>query len=307
RLCAETDCLRASSIPSEYQHHSLDCSRGNVSAEYVNPYEVEYLLNPIIWPGQLHVFDTTNLFEDSLLVRSSDPPCSSPCSLKNIPESTAASQTSDSVLPLLVPSISSSGETFQTSGPISYVIATSPSTQISISPLPAPTGFPFAPRESGRPQDLGVRSPYSPPLQASRSASSEDSVSTAEINPSYESTPNIQVIPAVESISGEQPPYRCDLCEEVFEKRHLRNNHRNRKHTRRYKCPVENCQQKAFGLKRDLDRHLTSRHPKQYPCAALKCPYSGCRLANKIFPREDNLKRHIRTCHDTPGSTGPWT
>jgi len=168
------------------------------------------------------VFNTTNPFEDSLLVRSSDPPCSSPCSLKNIPESTTASQTSDSVLPPLVPSISSSDETSQNSSPISYVIATSPSTQISISPLLAPTDFPFAPRESGRPQDLGVRSPYSPPLQASESASSEDSVSTAEINPLYASTPNIQVIPAVEIISGEQPPYRCDLCEEVFEKRHLR-------------------------------------------------------------------------------------
>lgn len=250
------------------------------------------------------MFDTASPFEDSLLVRSSDPPCSSPFSLKNIPESAATSQTSDSVLPPLVPSISSSDETSQNSSPISYVIATSPSTQISISSLPAPTGFPSAPR-SGRPQGLDVRSPYSPPLQASGSASSEDSVSTADIDSPYASTPNIQVIPAVKSISGEQPPYRCDLCEEVFEKRHLRNNHRNRKHTRRYKCPVENCQQKPFGLKRDLDRHLTSRHPKQYPCAALKCPYSGCRLANKIFPREDNLKRHIRTCHVTPGSTGP--
>ena len=167
------------------------------------------------------MFDTTNPFEDSLLVRSSNPPCS-PCSLKNIPESTVASQTSDSVLPPLVPSISSSDEISQNSSPISYVIATSPSTQISISPLPAPTDFPFAPRESGRPQDLGVRSPYSLPLQASESASNEDPVSTVEINPLYASTPNIQVIPAVGSISGEQPPYRCDLCEEVFEKRHLR-------------------------------------------------------------------------------------
>lgn len=241
------------------------------------------------------MFDTTNPFEDSSLVRSSDPPCSSPCSLKNIPESTATSQTSDSVLPPLVPSISSSDET-QNSSPISYVIATSPSTQISISSLPAPTGFPFAPRESGRPQDLDVRSPYSPPLQASRSTSSEDPISTAEINSSYAPTPNIQVIPTVESISGEQPPYRCDLCEEVFEKRHLRNNHRNRKHTRRYKCPVENCQQKAFGLQKDLDRHLSSRHPKQYPHAPLECP--DCR---KAFSRADNLKRHTRIYHTKPG------
>ena len=168
------------------------------------------------------MFDTASPFEDSLLVRSSDPPCSSPCSLKNIPESTATSQTSDSVLPPLVPSISSSDETSQNSSPISYVIATSLSTQIGISSLPAPTGFPIAPKESGRPQDLDVRSPYLPPLQASGSASSGDSVSTAEINSPYASTPNIHAVPAVESISGEQPPYRCDLCEEVFEKRHLR-------------------------------------------------------------------------------------
>ena len=163
------------------------------------------------------MFVTASPFEDSLPVRSSDPPCSSPFSPKNIPESTATSQTSGSVLPPIVPSISSSDKTSQNSSPISYVIATSPSTQISTSSLPAPTGFPFAPRESGRPQDLDVRIPYSPPLQAS-----EDSVLTAGTNSPYASTPNIQVIPAVESISGEQPPYRCDLCEEVFEKRHLR-------------------------------------------------------------------------------------
>ena len=168
------------------------------------------------------MFDTASPFEDSLIVRSSDPPCSSPCSLKNIPESTTTSQISDSVLPPLVPSISSLDETSQNSSPISYVITTSPSTQISISSLPAPTGFPLASRESGRPQDLDVRSSYSPPLQASGSASSEDSVSIAEINSPYTSTPNTQVTPAVESISGEQPPYHCDLCEEVFEKRHLR-------------------------------------------------------------------------------------
>lgn len=168
------------------------------------------------------MFDTASPSEGSSLVCSSDPPCSRPCSLKNIPESTATSQTSDSVLPPLVPSISSSDETSQNSSPIGYVITTSLSTQISISSLPAPTGLLFAPRESGRPQDLDVRSPYSPPLQASGSASSEDSVSTAEINSPYPSTPNTQVIPAVKSISGEQPPYHCDLCEKVFERRHLR-------------------------------------------------------------------------------------
>ena len=157
-----------------------------------------------------------------MLVCPPDQSCSSPCSLESIRETTATPQTSDSVLPPLVPSISSSDETSQNSSPISYVITTSPSAQIIISSLPALTGFLSAPRGSGRPQDLEVRSPFSPPPRASGSASGEGSASTAEISSPYAPTPNTQVIPAVESISVEQPPYRCDLCEEVFEKRHLR-------------------------------------------------------------------------------------
>lgn len=243
------------------------------------------------------MFDAASRFEDSLVVCSPNAPCDSSCSLENTPENTATSQTPDSVLVPLVPSGSSSDGTSQNSSPINYVVSTSLLSQTNISSSPAPSQSPPAHKPSEKHEYPDARSPEPPISQASGSASGGDSVSPVEISSPDISVPNTQANPSIGATSGERSPYRCEWCGEVFEKLHLRNNHKNRKHIRRYKCTIENCQQNAFGLRRDLDRHLRSRHPKQYPLVPFSCPYSDCPLADKAFSRKDNLNRHIRIRH----------
>ncbi|XTI93681.1 hypothetical protein V2W45_1214894, partial [Cenococcum geophilum] len=73
--------------------------------------------------------------------------------------------------------------------------------------------------------------------------------------------------------------------------------HHKTKHLRPFKCSVPGCDQKAFGLKRDLQRHQQSRHQELYPALFfIRCPVPDCLQADKNF-RHDNLLRHIRTLH----------
>lgn len=73
---------------------------------------------------------------------------------------------------------------------------------------------------------------------------------------------------------------------------YMNRKHIARKHTKSFKCCIEGCNQPAFGLKTDLERHVRCRHAT---LEALQCPIDGCKAT---FSRRDNMLRHIKQRHE---------
>lgn len=108
-------------------------------------------------------------------------------------------------------------------------------------------------------------------------------------------------------VAGEpQPPdlnkayteaeYRCSTCDATFRTRGLLNSHVNRKHDRRYAC--DRCD-RTFFLGADLKRHVKTVHKGDGGSSELvgrRCTNASCQTPQKIWPREDNLKRHLLRC-----------
>ena len=71
-----------------------------------------------------------------------------------------------------------------------------------------------------------------------------------------------------------------------------------RRHEKSHKCDIPGCNRNEVGFttKNDLDRHKKSIHGvyigKSYMCAA---PH--CAKKNKIWPRADNFRQHIKRLH----------
>lgn len=81
----------------------------------------------------------------------------------------------------------------------------------------------------------------------------------------------------------------CNTCGCTFDQRYKLNQHVNRKHNKRFKCPVNGCPS-VFGLQTDLDRHKKTHQAQE----RFHCPETNCQ---SHFTRKDNLKRHQRECH----------
>jgi len=97
---------------------------------------------------------------------------------------------------------------------------------------------------------------------------------------------------------GEEKGYTCDHpgCGKVFRKRFEKKKHVNIKHNHRYICQTCN---RAFGVKRDMDRHTADKHPEINPQESIFCPNSDCKRSKMGFKRtrKDNLLRHLRKVH----------
>ena len=93
--------------------------------------------------------------------------------------------------------------------------------------------------------------------------------------------------------------HKCDVCEKVFPKiwdlnRHISSVH---EEERPYVCQF--CQS-AYVDKRDLIKHVSANHQNdenEFTSEITKYEYEGkghkCDMCEKIFPRIDNLRRHI--------------
>jgi hypothetical protein len=97
----------------------------------------------------------------------------------------------------------------------------------------------------------------------------------------------------------------CTECDMSFRTFGQRREHQNRKHTRRFKCDM--CD-RAFNLQADLGRHERTVHKSDggaidggHEESPLKCPNEGCKTADKIWDRKDNLWRHIVRCRKALG------
>jgi hypothetical protein len=108
--------------------------------------------------------------------------------------------------------------------------------------------------------------------------------------------------------------YACPQCPETFRKAMsggelnlslcsfaqltLNSKHPNRKHLRRYQCPISGCGKK-FGMHGSLERHIRSCHSFAAGVEGLRCPNSDCKSPEKVFARRDNLERHVKRCEST--------
>jgi hypothetical protein len=97
----------------------------------------------------------------------------------------------------------------------------------------------------------------------------------------------------------------CNECGLEFRTTGQRREHQNRKHIRRFKCKICN---RAFHLRADLGRHERVVHKTNdmlggHGECALKCPNEGCKTASKVWDRKDNLARHFVRCRKALGHT----
>ncbi|KAJ9615656.1 hypothetical protein H2200_001732 [Cladophialophora chaetospira] len=72
------------------------------------------------------------------------------------------------------------------------------------------------------------------------------------------------------------------------------------RHTRNFKCTVEDCPQnkKGFATINDRDRHMKAVHKiSNRPSKSYKCFGEGCTKSDKLWPRLDNFKQHLKKMH----------
>ncbi|KLU87651.1 hypothetical protein MAPG_06646 [Magnaporthiopsis poae ATCC 64411] len=70
-----------------------------------------------------------------------------------------------------------------------------------------------------------------------------------------------------------------------------------------YICHDPNCTRtRGFKSKARLEFHIRSRHPNSHPSPCYKCHLGDCARGNKLWPREDNFRQHLRRKHHLNGT-----
>ncbi|OTB09120.1 hypothetical protein M426DRAFT_132894 [Hypoxylon sp. CI-4A] len=83
----------------------------------------------------------------------------------------------------------------------------------------------------------------------------------------------------------------------------LLNNVITRKHKQRhekpFKCNVKDCtRREGFSTSNDLDRHIRSLHPTENATGSrFQCLIGACKNKDKIWPRADNFRAHMKRVH----------
>lgn len=76
-----------------------------------------------------------------------------------------------------------------------------------------------------------------------------------------------------------------------------------RRHEKPYKCEEPGCSRReGFSTTNDLDRHKKSVHniaPKHGHDRSFHCPVEHCPKKDKIWPRLDNFRQHLKRMHKT--------
>ncbi|GKT50357.1 uncharacterized protein ColSpa_10538 [Colletotrichum spaethianum] len=73
----------------------------------------------------------------------------------------------------------------------------------------------------------------------------------------------------------------------------------NQRHRKAYRCDVAGCSRKeGFGTLNDLDRHKGSVHPDVFNAGPrFRCRIGQCQNKDKIWPRADNFRQHLKRVH----------
>lgn len=114
---------------------------------------------------------------------------------------------------------------------------------------------------------------------------------------SQTSSPSSQTSP---NRTFSQHTFPCPECHLSFRTSGQRNSHINRKHRRRYTCPIQDCGS-TFHLNADLRRHKHSVHKDVFGAGAgkqkeWKCENEWCTEKERIWVRKDNFRRHLERC-----------
>ncbi|KAI9843238.1 MAG: hypothetical protein M1837_006527 [Sclerophora amabilis] len=94
--------------------------------------------------------------------------------------------------------------------------------------------------------------------------------------------------------------FSCLTCGSTFNCQSQLKKHRLR-HEKPYKCEIPDCARTdGFSTSNDRDRHVKSVHKIDIPDGTTKtwlCQSSHCKTKDKIWPRLDNFKAHLKRMH----------
>ncbi|KAK2003183.1 hypothetical protein LX36DRAFT_724995 [Colletotrichum falcatum] len=90
----------------------------------------------------------------------------------------------------------------------------------------------------------------------------------------------------------------CPDCRAFCKTKSELNKH-NQRHRKAYICDVAGCTRKeGFGTLNDLDRHKGSVHPDVCNVGPrFRCHVGSCQTKDKIWPRADNFRQHLKRVH----------
>ncbi|KAI0838626.1 hypothetical protein F5Y06DRAFT_39721 [Hypoxylon sp. FL0890] len=96
----------------------------------------------------------------------------------------------------------------------------------------------------------------------------------------------------------------CDICNKLLKTKSEFKKHKQR-HEKPFKCNVKNCtRREGFSTPNDLDRHIRSLHPDETATGnRYRCHIGACRNKDKIWPRADNFRAHMKRVHQKEVTT----
>ncbi|KAI0885647.1 uncharacterized protein GGS22DRAFT_161502 [Annulohypoxylon maeteangense] len=116
-----------------------------------------------------------------------------------------------------------------------------------------------------------------------------------------------QQSPSPSSAFGQQVSSRdktCEICKKTLKTKSEFKKHKQR-HEKPFKCSVKSCpRSEGFSTPNDLDRHIRSLHPEEDATGnRYKCPIGPCKNKDKIWPRADNFRAHMKRVHQKESIT----
>ncbi|KAI1182276.1 hypothetical protein F5B17DRAFT_444372 [Nemania serpens] len=94
---------------------------------------------------------------------------------------------------------------------------------------------------------------------------------------------------------------KCEGCGKSVKTKSELKKH-DQRHKKPFKCDIEDCSRRieGFSTPNDLDRHKRSVHPESQTSGnRYICQIGPCKNKQKIWPRADNFKAHLKRVHNT--------
>ncbi|CAL3967700.1 unnamed protein product [Diplocarpon coronariae] len=101
--------------------------------------------------------------------------------------------------------------------------------------------------------------------------------------------------------ASDSPGLVCPACNKT-----VKTNSELKKHDLRHRKPFVCCvigcpRTEGFSTSNDLERHSKSKHPSHFPETACSkrfhCHFHGCKSQDKVWPRLDNFRSHLKRVH----------
>ncbi|KAI1662653.1 hypothetical protein F4813DRAFT_394831 [Daldinia decipiens] len=119
-----------------------------------------------------------------------------------------------------------------------------------------------------------------------------------EIPWSQSQLPSTSPQPAIARQINPEGSKICETCKKELKTKSEFKKHKQR-HDKPFKCTVKGCtRSEGFSTPNDLDRHKRSLHPDEHADGdRYRCQVGPCFNKNKIWPRADNFRAHMKRVH----------